>query len=86
MTLGQYKAMATPPAVTSRAAASLDPRRRPAGQDEARAAPPTCIGLGLVAVGNSRGARRAAAPIGVVPARMAFPRAATAAASSARSR
>ena len=88
MTLGQYKAMATPPAVTSRAAASLHPRRRSAGQDEAHAAPPTQGGLGFVPVGDSCRARRAAAPIGVVPARVAFPRAAAtaAAASGARRR
>lgn len=82
MTLGQYKAMATPPAVTPRAATSLHPRRRSAGQDEAHAAPPTQGGLGFVPVGNSCGARRAAAPIGVVPARVAFPRAAANAAAA----
>lgn len=82
MALGQDKAVPTSSAVTSRAAASLDPRRRPAGQDEARAAPYTRGRLGFVAIGHSRGARRAAAPVGVVPAGVAFPRAEAAATST----
>ena len=87
---GQYKTMSAPAtvAVPSRAATSLHPRRRAAGQDQASAAPTAGGGFGFVAIGGgkSRGSRRAATPVGAVPTEIALPDAINTAAADGRRR